>query len=118
LNSFVAFREWSTLNGFENNLQIDRIDNNKGYSPSNCRWVDSKTNNRNKRSNKIITAFNETKCITDWSLDKRCFVTPAALSHRLNKLGWPPEKAITEPRKSRKQAPKFKGHHIKAGDSV
>ena len=33
------------LNG---SLQIDRIDGNKNYSPDNCRWVDAKTNQRNR----------------------------------------------------------------------
>lgn len=34
---------------FKKDLQIDRIDNNKGYGPSNCRWVTSTQNNRNRR---------------------------------------------------------------------
>ena len=35
-----------------NNYEIDRIDNNQGYFKGNCRWVDKKTNCRNKRTNK------------------------------------------------------------------
>lgn len=33
--------------------QIDRIDNSKGYSKENCRWVTSRVNNRNRRSTKL-----------------------------------------------------------------
>lgn len=33
---------------------IDRINNDKGYSPENCRWASSKEQGRNKRNNKII----------------------------------------------------------------
>ena len=38
-------------------LQIDRIDNNKGYFPGNIRWVSSKVNMRNRRN----TFLNEEK---------------------------------------------------------
>lgn len=33
---------------------VDRIDNNKGYQPSNCRWADKTTQARNTRKNRII----------------------------------------------------------------
>lgn len=40
--------------GYNNSLSLDRTDNNKGYSPENCRWVSMKTNCRNRRGNRVI----------------------------------------------------------------
>lgn len=48
-NGFINFYNWAMQNGFSPNLTIDRIDNNKGYSPDNCRWVDYKTQRANQR---------------------------------------------------------------------
>ena len=49
-NGYLEFKKWSILNGYilNGSLQIDRIDGNKNYSPDNCRWVDAKTNQRNR----------------------------------------------------------------------
>ena len=53
-NDFQAFYDWSMANGYTDELTIDRIDNDKGYSPENCRWADRKTQNRNKRNNIFV----------------------------------------------------------------
>ena len=45
--------------GIAEGLTIDRIDNNKGYSPSNCRWVTVAEQNRNKTTTKKKGAENE-----------------------------------------------------------
>ena len=45
------FLEWAIKNGYADDLQIDRIDNNGNYSPNNCRWVTIKKNCRNRRNN-------------------------------------------------------------------
>ena len=51
---FIPFYEWAIANGYNDKAEygkctIDRIDVNGNYEPSNCRWVDMKTQNNNKR---------------------------------------------------------------------
>ena len=58
-DNFEEFKDWSLANGYSDNLEIDRIDNNKGYSPDNCRWVTTKTNNRNRRNTAVIIIDNK-----------------------------------------------------------
>ena len=45
-----VFGDWLLAHGWRKGLQIDRIDNNKGYSPDNCRVVTPKENNNNRRN--------------------------------------------------------------------
>lgn len=47
---FTSFKAWADANGYAESLLLDRIDNDLGYSPDNCRWVQILTSNRNKRS--------------------------------------------------------------------
>lgn len=61
-----AFCKWALENGYKEGLQIDRIDNNGNYEPSNCRWVTPKENSRNRRNSVSLTVNNETKCVAEW----------------------------------------------------
>lgn len=93
---FDPFRDWSLANGYADHLEIDRRDNALGYSPDNCRWVDHRTN-MNNRSNTIhLTAFGETKCLSDWLEDPRCIHGRSTIRQRL-KLNWPHEDCLTKP---------------------
>jgi AP2 domain. len=49
---FVAFHDWALANGYGESLTIDRVDNDLGYSPNNCRWVTMLEQGHNKRMNK------------------------------------------------------------------
>lgn len=68
LDNWDNFAEWSIDTGYDatagyGECTIDRIDNSKGYSPDNCRWVDMKAQGRNRRTNVKI---GET-CVADYA---------------------------------------------------
>lgn len=48
---------------------LNRIDNNKGYSPENCEWTTSIIQANNRRSNVLITYHRETKTLAQWARD-------------------------------------------------
>ena len=52
-NDYIKFRDWALSNGYKENLQINRINNNGNYEPNNCNWVTSADNCQNKRNNVI-----------------------------------------------------------------
>lgn len=59
-NDYMSFAEWSRNNGFREDLTLDRIDNDKGYYPENCRWTDITTQQNNKENNVRISFDGET----------------------------------------------------------
>jgi hypothetical protein len=53
-NDFLAFYNWAIANGYRDDLTIDRIDNDKGYSPDNCRWATAREQRLNQRPRKTV----------------------------------------------------------------
>lgn len=69
---YMAFEDWAYSNGYREYLTIDRIDNDKGYSPGNCRWATRYVQNHNKRpchiSKKPLYEINgELKTAEEWA---------------------------------------------------
>ncbi len=46
---FEPFLEWCLANGYQKGLELDRINNDGNYEPSNCRWTTRKENSNNTR---------------------------------------------------------------------
>lgn len=94
-DSFADFRDWALANGYTDELTIDRIDNNKGYSPDNCRWATYKTQANNNHHNKVITVDGVTDTVAN--LSAKYGVNQYLVYDRL-RLGWAADAAVKTPK--------------------
>lgn len=93
LNSFEAF--WQDMGpSYQPGLDLDRIDNSKGYSPENCRWTTRKINSRNRRTNRVIDTPLGRMTVSE--LSERIGIGETTLLYRLDH-GWPTESLCTRP---------------------
>lgn len=79
-------------------LTLDRIDNDRGYEPGNCRWASMKEQHRNTRSNHFVEAFGQRRCIGEWA--EVSGQHASSISKKL-KAGYTPERAVTRARQLR-----------------
>ena len=90
---YDMFRDdWDLLPG--SGLEIDRVDNDKGYSLDNCRRATRKENTRNTHRRKEITWKGVTKHYIDWA--EELGIKSETLRSRVFRSGWPIERAMTE----------------------
>jgi len=91
VNSFERFLEDMGL--ATDGMTIDRIDNDAGYSPENCRWASKAEQMRNHRRNRWFTHDGKTMVLMDWA--RHLGLTQQALQGRLKR--WSVEKSLSTP---------------------
>lgn len=99
-HNFSKFAEWALNNGYDENLSIDRINVNMGYSPENCRWVDEVFQANNKRTNTFYEYKGELHTVAEWS--RIINIPESALRARLVRYKWSTERAFSTPLNSDK----------------
>lgn len=99
---------WKSFSAFAQDMgekplgyTIDRINNDGDYEPGNCRWATMKQQNRNCRRNKPVVFEGKTICLAD--LCERFSIPYTRLRERVNRLGWPLDKALVAPRFTKKK---------------
>ena len=94
-NNFMNFYNWAIANGYKEGLEIDRIDVNGNYEPSNCRWATIKEQNNNRRNTRYVIYKNKKYTITE--LSDLTGVKRNLLYERIYKRGFSVEDAINLP---------------------
>jgi hypothetical protein len=89
--SYESFRDWAMDNGYREGLEIDRVDNDGNYEPSNCRWVTRLENMQNTRINKKV--FYHGKIYTRTELADNAHLSRRLVGERLRK-GWSVEETL------------------------
>lgn len=105
-NDFMSFYNWSMANGYKEGLTLDRIDNNGNYEPYNCRWITTKQQARNRRSNINYTINGVTRCILEWC--EILGLNPKTVYQRIHYYNWTIERALEI---DKKEIEKFYGEN-------
>lgn len=114
-NDVLAFMEWAKANGYSDDLSIDRIDNDRGYYPDNCRWATAveQANNQHpkytfspkpprgtiKHKRTLEWEINgETKSAIEWC--EQYGVSVQFATYRIKVKGMTPYEALTTPKET------------------
>lgn len=67
LNDKLSFINWSIEHGFEESLTLERINNDLGYSPDNCKWIPANKQQNNRCTSMLITYNGKTQYLSWWA---------------------------------------------------
>ena len=90
---YKVFYDWAMANGYQDDLTIERVDNDGNYEPDNCAWIPREAQARNKRNNHLITYKGQTKTLAEWS--EILGIDSSLLRYRLKH--WSVDRAFNEP---------------------
>lgn len=93
-DDYAVFRSWAMSNGYRDDLTIDRIDVDKGYSPDNCRWVGAKIQANNMTRNRFITFRGKTMTLSQWA--EELGLSYGVINHRIQR-GWDMDRIANTP---------------------
>jgi hypothetical protein len=93
-HSFETFYNWAMVNGYADDLTIDRIDSSKDYCPENCRWISISEQQSNRSNNNLITYNGKTQILSDWAVELG--IDRKILSQRISSYHWDIERAFTQ----------------------
>lgn len=96
-HDYPAFKKWAFENGYTDELTIERIDNNKGYSPDNCKWITKGEQTLNRRMNCYFTYKDKTQCLSEWCRELGLSGHYGNIKRRILELGMSFEDAISTP---------------------
>lgn len=87
-----TFFVWAITNGYKEGLTLDRLDNDKDYSPDNCAWVSNKDNCNHNRKTHYLTYKGKTQSLKKWS--EELGINYSTLRNRINRSGMTVEEAL------------------------
>ena len=93
---FDTFEKWAINSGFRPDLQLDRIDNRKGYYPENCRWVTPSRNQRNKTNTCKVLWNDRLVPLADVYDLMECSIPYKLVLQRVTRDKWDIHRALTE----------------------
>jgi len=92
--NYEPFMSWAIKNGYRDDKEIDRIDNDGNYEPSNCRWATRSEQVLNRSDNRRIEYRGEKRTMKEWAL--LVGLNYDALRGRIDR-GWSIRRALTTP---------------------
>lgn len=102
---------------YEDNLELDRIDNDEPYSPDNCRWATRSEQCLNRRGFEVNSYLeHEGQILNLPKLSRETGIPRQILWDRLFKLGWTLEKALNHPVRFKRYLVKFEGSMLNLKD--
>ena len=98
--TFEPFLKWSLENGYADDLELDRIDNDGNYEPNNCQYITHRANSQKTSACRTVILNGETISVAQRASSLGLLI--GTVNARIAR-GWPIEKIFSQPAWSRKK---------------